>query len=462
MLRGMQSYDVLVLGGGTAGTAAASAASAAGARVAVFNDGELGGLCILRGCMPTKTMLHAAHLAHEARHSPTPGVSAAGVQIDFAAVMANKDAKVARFKRAKVDSIEAGDYELIDARARFTGPDTLEAGGKSYRFERGAVIACGSVPSAPPIPGLEDVPYWNSDDVMALTEAPASIAVIGSGAIGLELAQFLARMGTQVTLLSRRRVFTDAGPLIADEMEGALRAEPNFELLAPCTPERIARDGDGVALTLPEGRVVRAQALLIATGREPAVDGLGLEAAGVELVGRRLHADRSLRTTNPRVTVAGDATGDRLLLHVANWEGRVAGLNAYDREAQHEVETRLHMTAVFTDPPLATVGVTEAEAQAEGREVVSASVRFPETGRAITQDTQHGACVLVADAHSGELLGAQVLGPRADDIVHTLGAILYYRGSARDMLAMPWYHPTLSEVLLSLARQLDAQVAPTA
>ena len=453
----MTTYDVIVLGAGTAGTAAASAAAAAGARVLVFNDGELGGLCILRGCMPTKTMLHAAHLVHEAQHSPTPGVSTAGVSVDFAEVMRNKDAKVARFKRAKVSAIERGNYELIDARARFVGPDAIEAGGQTYRFEKGAVIACGSVPSVPPIPGLDAVPYWTSDDVMALTEAPESIAVIGSGAIGLELAQFLSRMGTQVHQFSRRRVFTDAGPLIADEMEAALRAEPSFVLHAPCQPERIEQDGDSVVLHLPEGESVRVQALLVATGRRPAVDELGLESAGVEFVDGRLHADRTLRTTNPRITVGGDATGDRLLLHVANWEGKVAGLNAYDPSASHEVETRLHMEAVFTDPPLATVGMSAAEAEVAGHEVITASARYPETGRAITQDCQHGAAVLVAEKASGEILGAQLLGPRADDVIHTIGAILHYRGTARDMLAMPWYHPTITEVLLSLARELDSK-----
>jgi len=156
----MQDFDVLVLGGGTAGTAAAKAAVLAGAHTAMFNDGELGGLCILRGCMPTKTMLHAAHLRHEAEHHRTPGIAHATLAADFAAVMRNKDAKVARFKNAKISGIENGGYEVIDARARFTGPDTVEAGGKAYRFTKGAVIAVGSTITEPGIPGLAEVPYW--------------------------------------------------------------------------------------------------------------------------------------------------------------------------------------------------------------------------------------------------------------------------------------------------------------
>ena len=179
----MKTYDVLVLGGGTAGTSAARAARKAGASVAMFNDGELGGLCILRGCMPTKTMLHAAHLRHEAEHHRTPGIAHESLAADFAEVMRNKDAKVARFKHAKIAGIEKGGYDVIDAYAKFAGQDRVEADGQLYRFTKGAVIATGSVVNVPPIPGVEDVPYWTSDDVMALTERPDSVIVIGSGAI---------------------------------------------------------------------------------------------------------------------------------------------------------------------------------------------------------------------------------------------------------------------------------------
>ena len=154
----MKTYDVVVVGGGTAGTAAAHAAHAAGVRTVMFNDGELGGLCILRGCMPTKTMLHSAHVVHDAVHHGARGVGTAELPVTFAEVMANKDAKVARFVRAKLASIETGGYEVIDARARFIGPDTVEAGGETYRFAKGAVLAAGSISNVPPIPGIEDVP----------------------------------------------------------------------------------------------------------------------------------------------------------------------------------------------------------------------------------------------------------------------------------------------------------------
>ncbi|MFK5956676.1 MAG: FAD-dependent oxidoreductase [Planctomycetota bacterium] len=457
----MQTYDVLILGGGTAGTAAAKAAVQAGARTAMFNDGELGGLCILRGCMPTKTMLHAAHLRHEAQHHRTPGIGKESLSSDFAAVMRNKDVKVARFKNAKISGIESGGYAVIDARAKFTGPDTVEANGESYRFTKGAVIAVGSVITQPPIPGMESVPYWDSDDVMALTECPESVAVIGSGAIGLELAQFLSRMGTRVELISRRPVFADWGASVIEEMEKALADEPNFTNHAPATPLAVRkRDDGGITVdieTANGSKTIHAQHLLVAAGRRAAVDSLHLELAGVEMDGRQVKAEAVMRTTNPKVFVAGDASGERLLLHVANWEGVAAGQGAAGIANVPAVERRLNMGVVFTDPPLATVGITEEDAKADGIHVLVAEARFPQTGRAITMDVAHGVMRLVASAANGEILGAQILGPRADDIIHAVSAIMYYRGTAADMLAMPWYHPTLSEVLLGLAREICGQ-----
>ena len=454
----MKTYDLIVLGGGTAGTAAAREATRCGARVAMFNDGELGGLCILRGCMPTKTMLHAAHLVHEARHSDTSGVRTHGADVDFAAVMANKDAKVQRFKNAKIEGIEKDGYDVIDARARFTGPDSVEAGGETYRFDKGAVIATGSTVKVPPVPGIDDVDFLTSDEVMLLTERPQSAIVMGSGAIGLELGQFFSRMGTKVQLVSRSRVFGRVDPLFADEMEAALADEPDFELIQPVGTTRVSSNGEGVEVEVEGGRVLRAERLVVATGRVANVEGLGLDVAGVEIERGVIVADAHMRTSNPRVFVAGDASGDRLLLHVANWEGRAAAKNALEGESQHAVEQRLDMAVVFTDPPFARIGLTEGEAEKAGFDPLCAHLKFPETGRAITQDVRHGVIKLVAEPQRGEILGGQVLGPRADDLVHVVSSIMYYRGTAEDMLSMPWYHPTLSEVLLSLASEIHSKV----
>lgn len=207
-------------------------------------------------------------------------------------------------------------------------------------------------------------------------------------------------------------------------------------------------------LDLDGGRTVAAGALLLATGRRALLEELDLPAAGVDVSGEQVLCGDDMRTSNPRIFVAGDATGREMILHVAGQEGRVAGRNAAAGEVVERVDRRLDMKIIFTDPPLATLGLTEREAREQGRPAVTSFRRFPETGRAITMDVRHGVCKLVADARQVEILGAQILGPRADDTIHTLAAIMLYHGTAANMLAIAWYHPTVSEVFLSLAQDI--------
>jgi len=455
-----EDFDVIILGGGSAGTMAAKTAAAAGARTVMFNDGELGGLCILRGCMPTKTMLHAAHLLHHAGHHDTPGIGRAFPSVDFFTVMANKDAKVKRFKDAKIAGIAEGGYQVIDARARFSGVDTVVAGDRNYRFRKGAVVSTGSVATIPPIPGLAECPYLTSDDVMELRVLAKSMVVLGSGAIGLEFAQFYARMGCEVHLVSRRKVATDAGPVIAEEMAATLNDEPNLTAHHPASTLAVRAGDAGIEVDIESAtgkQTIHAEKLLVATGRRADVDELDLEAAGVGIDRGRVVLGADMRSSNPRIFFAGDSSGTRLLLHVANWEGRVAGLGAAQVPGTHRVENRLHMSVVFTDPALALLGMTEATAREQGIDVLQAEAHFPETGRAITMDVKHGVLNLVTST-KGEILGAQILGPRADDMIHVLSGIMYYHGKVQDMLEMPWYHPTLSEVLLGLAREIAGKL----
>lgn len=456
----MPEYDVIVVGGGSAGTSAATAAAAQGARTLMVNDGELGGLCILRGCMPSKAMLASAHAAHAPTRAEPFGVRLEGrMAVDFERVMARKNAQVARFQRAKLTGIERGGYEVLDGRARFAAGGGVEVGGRRLEAHR-YVIATGSTPSAPPIDGLAEIPYWTSDDVMRLERRPASLAVLGTGAIGLEMAQFFARIGTEVCVLGRSpllwRYDADAGR----ELHASLASEHWLELHIPCRVLGVRPGPDGgaeIEFEDADGRATkRFEAVLVATGRDPALDGLALECAGVELDRGRIRTDTAMRTSNPEVYAAGDATGSFQLLHIANQEGRVAGVNAALGKPRERIDRRLDMSMFFTDPPYARVGLDEDRAREIGHDVVVGRSRFPETGRAITMGVEHGVWSLVADANSGEILGTSILGPRADDLAHTVSAVMYYRGTVDDIPKMPWYHPTLSEVMLDLVRQVAA------
>jgi pyruvate/2-oxoglutarate dehydrogenase complex dihydrolipoamide dehydrogenase (E3) component len=453
----MPDYDVIVIGGGSAGTSAAAAASRSGARTLMINEGELGGLCILRGCMPTKAMLASAHALAELRHLEGFGIRLDGeARPDFARIMARKDAQVRRFQSAKISSIERQDYEVTFGRARFVPGGALEVDGR--RVEGSSyVIATGSTPRMFPIPGAADVPVWSSDDVMRASQPPRALLVQGAGPIGLELAQFFARIGTRVLLVNRSPLLSHHDVECGDELRRALLEEANLCVMAPATISRVAPRGGGLEASLlgEEGEMrFEADALLMATGRRPALDDLGLEHVGLSAERGRLKHDTRMRTASERVFVAGDATGTSQVLHLANQEGTVAGHNAAGGEPPQEMDYRLKMNVIFTDPPFAAVGATGVELASRGIDAVTGLARFAETGRAITMNVRHGLWKMWADRSSGEILGSAVLGPRADDLIHIVSTAMHFRANADEICSLPWYHPTLSEVILNLGRDI--------
>jgi len=304
-----------------------------------------------------------------------------------------------------------------------------------------------------------------SDDVMRLESQPSSLLVQGAGPIGLEMAQFFARIGTRVLLVNRSPLLSRFDDECGEELGRALAEEPNLELAVPGRIERLRPAGTGLAARIESaGRVFEheAQALLMATGRDAALDDLGLERAGLRAVGGRLEHDSRMRTRNPAVYVAGDATGSFQILHLANQEGAVAGHNAAGGAPEKKIDYRLRMAVIFTDPPFAQVGASEEEARLEGWDPVVGRARLPETGRAITMSVRHGLWKLCACRRSGEILGCAMLGPRADDLIHLVALLMDGRATVDRILDLPWYHPTLSEVMLNVARDVAARIEAAA
>lgn len=463
----LEPYDLIVLGGGSAGSACAAEAVKLGhKRVLLINADKLGGLCILRGCMPTKALLHPTDLLHDLRHGADIGIQADNVRVDVPLLFKRKREMVERFQRAKIGGMENGGYEILFGRARFSGPDRVRIeGGPMDGKELSAkafLVATGSRQFVPPLPGLEDVPYLTSDEVLELEELPKSIVALGAGAIGLEFSTFYAGLGVRTTLVNRTPVLNRGeAPDLSKQVQLALE-HSGVRVVAPCTILEARTAGKGVELHVERDglrEIIAADALLLATGRVAHLEDLGLESAGIETQRGRLVLDDALRTTNPKVFAAGDATGDRLILHTGNAEGRHVARNLKRHDADVKLtpwRESIPVSATFTHPPYAEVGLTESAARDRGLDVVTAQKNWANQGRGIVMNTlPEGAFIkLIAERRTARLIGAQILGPRADDLIHILSTAMFYSGTARDLLAMPWYHPTLSEGVLEMARDV--------
>lgn len=455
-------FDLVVIGAGSAGYAAARTAASLGARVALVDKGPLGGLCILWGCMPSKALLRSAEIAYLVSASRLWGVEAGEVRLDFHSVMARKDHLIKGFADYRIHQIRAlPQTELIMGHARFVAPNRLRVGERELEAER-FIIATGSTPFVPPVPGLEEAGYLLSDEALDLAAPPRTMLVLGGGVIAVELGQFYARMGTKVTLIETAPHLLPREDVdVSEALEAGLRQD-GLRVVTGVKVLRAERRAHKKVLVLArdEGEVdVSADVLLVATGRVANVRGLNLEAAQVVMDGRRIRVNDYMQTSNPRIYVAGDAWGGTFLVHLAIAEGEVAARNALEH-AMIPMDYRVVPRAVFTDPNVARVGPTERECASQGREVVVATYPFAEHGKA---EVMGGTAVmgfvkLIADAGSGEILGAQAIGPEAAELIHELVAVISLRATIEQFLRIPHVHPTLAEIWTYPAEEIQEQL----
>jgi pyruvate/2-oxoglutarate dehydrogenase complex dihydrolipoamide dehydrogenase (E3) component len=459
---GTLDYDVAVIGAGSAGFAAARTTAGAGMRVAVIDGAEeLGGLCILRGCMPSKTLLYAAELMHACREAERWGIRSKGLECDFARVMARKDALIKEFADYRRRQLASGTFELIRAQARFSDPHTLALSSGRRLTAKHIVISTGSVVAPSPVASLEAVGYLTSDDALELKTLPKSVAVLGGGPVALELAQFLARFGVNVTVVQRSpHVLKGFDADAAEEVEKALRREG----LTLYTDTRIleARKAGGLKTVQfrqgDETRSVTAEEILFALGRRPNTAGLGLEAAGVKVENHRILTNDRMQTSAPHIYAAGDCAGPHEIVHVAIQQGETAGHNITHPFAPRRTDDRLLTEVVFTDPQLGRVGLTEKEAAARGLVCLTAKYPFNDHGKSIIMGAQEGFVKLLADPATGEILGGCCVGPHGGELIHEIVAAMAKRMTVRELAAMPHYHPTLAEIWTYPAEELAALI----
>jgi len=443
-----RDWDLILIGGGSGGLTAATAARKLGARVLLIDKNALGGDCLFTGCVPSKTLLRTAKLAHEMRGAARWGLGAVEPVVDGARVMARVREVIARIAEHDAPArFEALGVTVRIGAPRFVSPEELELDGARLRA-RAFIVATGSRPALPPVEGLAEVPFLTNETVWGIEAIPSSLAVLGGGPTGVELGQAFARLGAKVTIVEAAdRLLPREEP----ELAAALRLRLEAEGIAVHTATAIARARrDGGDLVLDGNQsggavTVRAARLLVAAGRRPNHEGLGLDAAGVDVDARRIVVDDELRTTNPRIFAVGDVIGRLPFTHTAGMEAVVAVRNALLPLASR-ADYRAVPWVTFTDPELARVGLTEAEARArEGREVAVVSARYDETDRALTDGVEAGLAKIVTAG--GRVVGAHLLGAAAGEIVHVAALAVKEKLPLRALASMSWAYPTLSEVL---------------
>ena len=465
-------YDFVVIGGGSGGYAAARTAHEAGLRTAVIDGAEtLGGLCILRGCMPSKTLIESANRARSIRRAGEFGLRAENFSFSGEEIIARKRALIGEFASYRQEQLTDNRFDLIRGIASFQDPHTLRVQLRETGEERrvtfsAACIATGSVIQTIDLPGLEEVGYWTSDDVLDADSIPESVIVLGGGAIALEMACYFEGLGREVTVIQRSdQVLSGSDRDVAKALEEAIESRPNLRLFTGTKLQRVEKGPNGQATVhfehQGEATEVSGERILLALGRRPATERLNLEAAGVELAagGKRVAVDAHMATSQPHIFAAGDICSQIEVVHIAIQQGEIAAYEVARRMGKIDGEPkimdyRVKLLGVFTDPQMATVGLGEDEARSLGRNVVAARYPFDDHGKSMVMGETHGFIKLIADAETKELIGGAAVGPEAVEIIHEIVVAIQFRVTAAQFLEVPHYHPTLSEIWTYPAEEL--------
>jgi pyruvate/2-oxoglutarate dehydrogenase complex dihydrolipoamide dehydrogenase (E3) component len=454
-------HDIIIIGGGSAGYAAARTARDAEADVAIVDQGPLGGLCILRGCMPTKTILRSSDIMSLMRRAAEFGLRPVEAQADMAAIIARKEALIGDFAAYRIGQLHDPGFTLYQQKAVFLSPTTVQVGAQVLEASQ-FIIATGSVASHVPISGIDAVGYITSDEALQVQQSPKSMIVLGGGAVATELAQFFHRTGTQVTLIQRsHHILSDGDEDLARPVEARFREEGmrvftgtqlhRFTAEGGCKTAHFTCDG--------EEKTASAEVVLQALGRRPNVDGLELATAGVEVDRGRVVVNAEMRTNQPHIFAVGDVNGIHEIVHIAIQQGEIAGYNAvHPQRPSHRMDDRLKAQVVFTDPQVANVGLSEKECQENDVPYLVASYPFNDHGKSLTLGETHGHVKLLCDPRTGVLVGGHIVGPEAGELIHELIAVMYFHGTVRDLAQIPHYHPTLAEIITYPAEELAEQI----
>jgi len=439
--------DLCVIGAGSGGLTVAAGARAFGTSVVLIEKGEMGGDCLNYGCVPSKALIAAARHAHEIRHAARFGIRAREPEIDFAAVH--------KHIRGVIDAIAPNDSEqrfrdlgakVIRSPARFFGPDMIEAGGYTIKARR-FVVASGSSPRIPPIPGADTVDVLTNESIFDLKQLPTHLAIIGGGPVGIELAQAYRRLGSRVTVLEVGRALYREDPELAERALKVLRSE-GVDLREKTSVTRLEKTDKGVALHLESGgkpATLDATHVLAATGRVPNISELGLNAGGIAYTADGITVDEGLRSvTNSRVYAVGDVAGGPQFTHVAGYHGSLV-LRPILFRIGAKVRSEIIPRVTYTDPEIAAVGLSEGEAKGKGITHSVLRWEMAENDRAQTERSTDGMIKVIAGG-GGKILGAGIVGRDAGELIHIWGLAIAKGLSVRDMTEYVAPYPTRGEI----------------
>ncbi|MBV8725828.1 MAG: dihydrolipoyl dehydrogenase [Candidatus Eremiobacteraeota bacterium] len=455
-----RTHDVVIIGAGSAGYAAACTVRDLGCDAALVDTGPLGGLCILRGCMPSKALLASSDALADARESKQLGICARAVDADMEFIAARKRFLVSEFADYRIDGIER--FPLYRGSASFLSPNRIAVGDSALVDAPKFIVATGSKIAPAALDGLDQAGYLDSDRVLELEHVPKSVIVLGGGYTACELGQFLARLGAGTTMLIRgRHLLTQSD----DDVGSALTRyfeEDGIPVLSETRLLGVEKRGDAKVVRFErygDEREVAADEIFYALGRSANSSELALENAGVECdQGGAIRVDATLRTSNPAIYAVGDVTGGQMLVHVAIYQGEVAARNACT-DAYERADYRLvGAHTLFTDPQVAAVGMGEKELRRDRVPYVSARYDFAEHGKAQCLAKTKGFVKMMAHRITGKILGACVIGPQGSELIHEVIVAMNFDATVDQFMRIPHLHPTLAEIWTYPAEACAAQL----
>ena len=452
-----EMVDVAIIGAGPAGYVAAIRAAQLGAEVVLVEKDEVGGVCLNRGCVPTKAVLESANLLSRIAKAAKYGISVDNVSTDISSIMQRKNGIVKRVVTSTRRLIESYDVKIVEGTATITGPREVTVAGSSSVKKIVAnkiVIATGSEPALLRVPGLETARIITSDEALAMEDLPRSLLVIGGGAIGIEFACMFNRLGASVTLVE---MMSQLLPGEDEEMASFLQhllEEDGVNVLTNARVTGIERKKDETAVVVEARngeRTATAEEILVAVGRVPKTDCLGIDDIKID-ERRRIVVDKRMRTNIPNIYAIGDAVGRYMLAHVASAEAIVAAENVMGTDV--EIDYCAVPRCVYASPEVASVGLTEKQAKMSGHQITVGRFSLLNNSRALTLSEDRGGIKVIADAGSGEILGIHMIGSKASEMIHQAALAIRLEATVEDVADMIYAHPTVSESLKEAA--LDA------